>query len=171
MRKIAYSLLAGLLVMSAAAPAFADPPGGRHDRDNREWRRHDDRRDDRRDHRRDDRRDDHRDWRDDRRDDWRDDWRDDRRDQRYAYRDGYRDGYRADQRNDWRYAWPRGHYDYAPRWHRGGYIPRHSHYVVIDDYHRYRLPAPRHGHHYVDVDGEILLVAAATGLIVWALTN
>lgn len=170
MRKIAYSLLAGLLVMSAAAPAFADPPGGRHNRDNREWSRHDDRRD----HRRDDRRDDRRDWRDDRRDDrrdWRDDRWDDRRDQRHAYRDGYRDGYRADQRNDWRHAWPRGRYDYAPRWHRGGYIPRYSHYVVIDDYHRYRLPAPRHGHHYVDVDGEILLVAAATGLIVWALTN
>lgn len=165
MRKIAYSLLAGMLALTAAAPAFADPPGGRHDRDNRGWSRHDDRRDYRHD-----RRDDRRDWRDDRRDD-RHDWRDDRRDERHAYREGWRDGYRYDQRNDWRHAWPRGRYDYAPRWHRGGYIPRSSHYVVVHDYHRYRLPPPRYGHHYVDIDGEILLVAAATGLIVWALTN
>lgn len=169
MRRIAHSLAAGFVALLAAAPAFADPPHGRHDRDNRSWSRHDDRRDHRRDwgH---DRRDDRRDWRDDRHDD-RHDWRDDRRDERYAYRDGYWDGYRANRYNDWRHAWPRGRYDYAPRWHRGGYIPRHGSYVVIHDYHRYRLPPPHRGHHYVDVDGEILLVAAATGLIVWALTN
>ena len=46
-------------------------------------------------------------------------------------------------------------------------------YVVVSDYHRYRLPPPRYGQHYYrDNDtGEILLIAAATGLVLWALTN
>ena len=45
--------------------------------------------------------------------------------------------------------------------------------MVINDYHRYRLPPPRYGQHYYrDHDtGEILLIAAATGLVLWALTN
>jgi len=141
MRRIASALMAGVLALGAAAPAFADPPR-RHDR---EWN-------DRRD----------RDWdRDHRRDR---DWRDDRRN----YRDGYRDGRRYD--NNYRYNWRRG--DYFDR-------RVHYNYVVVNDYNRYRdyygypLRAPGRGHYYVrdDRTGDILLIAAATGLIVWALNN
>ena len=61
-------------------------------------------------------------------------------------------------------------------WGRGDYFryrPSYSNYVVVNDYHRYRLPPPRYGQHYYrDNDtGEILLIAAATGLVLWALTN
>ena len=137
MRRIASALLAGVIALGAAAPAFADPPR-RYDRD---WN-------DRRD----------RDWdRNDRRDR---DWRDDRRN----YRDGYRDG---------RYN--------TRHWKRGDRFDRrvHYNYVVVNDYHRYRdrygynLRHPGRGHYYVrDNDtGEILLIAAATGLVLWALNN
>ena len=138
MRLIASSLLAGLLTVTAVAPAFADD----------DHRRKHDRRDDRRDHRRD--------WRDDRRDDHRD-WRHDRRDDRRDRRGWYDD---------------RGGHHY---WSRGDRFDRrhYTSYVVVSDYHRYRLPPPRYGQHYYrDNDtGEILLIAAATGLVLWALTN
>jgi Ni/Co efflux regulator RcnB len=160
MRLLTSTLIAGVLAATAAAPAFADPPHryDRYDRyerydrgwgdgrwEDRRWRDDDDHWDDRR-------------WRHDR-----GDWRDDRR----AYERGYRDGVRHERRNDWR----QGYYYHAPRWRIGDYYPRHSRYVVVHDYHRYHLPPPRRGHHYIESDGEILLVAAATGLIVWALTN
>lgn len=139
MRRIASALLAGVIALGAAAPAFADPPR-RYDRD---WN---------------DRRDRDRDWdRHDRRDR---DWRDDRR----HYRDGYRDG-----RHN------------ARHWKRGDRFDRrvHYNYVVVNDYYRYRdhygryLGHPGRGHYYVrDNDtGEILLIAAATGLVLWALNN
>lgn len=145
MRLIASTLMAGLIAASAVAPAFADPPRGRHDR----GRGHD------------------RDWND--------------RD----YRDGYKDGRRDDRRYDRRYErrddrWGgRGWYDSRGEhrsWARGDYFryrPSYSNYVVVNDYHRYRLPPPRYGQHYYrDNDtGEILLIAAATGLVLWALTN
>jgi Ni/Co efflux regulator RcnB len=107
--------------------------------------------------RRDDRRDDRREWRDDRRDDRRD-WRDDRRDDRRHHRGWY------DSRGS-RHDWGRGDYF--------RYRPQHSNFVVVNDYHRYRLPAPRYGQHYYrdNNTGEILLIAAATGLVLWALTN
>lgn len=149
MRLIASSLLAGLIAVSAVAPAFADQRGrgkghghndrGGHDRDYRDDRRRDD-------YRRDDwRRDDHR------RDDYR---RDDNR-----YRGGW-----YDSRGDHRY-WSKGDYF--------RYRPSYSNYYVVDDYRSYRLPPPRYGQHYYrDRDtGEILLIAAATGLVLWALTN
>lgn len=140
MRLIASSLLAGLVAVTAAAPAFAD-------NDHR-------RKNDRRGHGGYDR--DYRDgYRDGRRDDWRrDNWRDDRRERRGWY----------DSRG-------RHHH-----WKRGDYFnhrPHYSRYVVVNDYHRYRLPPPRYGQYYYrDHDtGEILLIAAATGLVLWALTN
>lgn len=88
------------------------------------------------------------------------------------YRDGYRDGRRDDRhRGGWRddrgnhHDWRRGDY-----W---SYRPHHNNFVVIHDYNRYRLPPPRHGQYYYrDNDtGEILLIAAATGLVLWALTQ
>lgn len=146
MRLIASPLLAGLIAVSAVAPAFADDHGrGRgknHNYNNgRDWNDRD-YRDGYRDSRRDDRRYDRR---DDRRDDWRDyrGWSDSR---------GY-------------HNWSRGDYF--------SYRPRHSNFVVVRDYGYYRLPPPRYGEYYYrdDRTGEILLVAAATGLILWALTN
>ena len=148
MRAIAASVLAGVIALSAAAPAFAEPQRYGYDR-----------RDDRRDWR-DDRGDDRRDWRDDRRHDRRD-WRDDRRDARWDNRRDY---------NRWsNHRWSRG-----DRWDR-----RDTRYIVINDYHRYRdryghnLRHPGRGHYYVrdHRTGDILLVAAATGLVLWALSN
>lgn len=136
MRLIASSLMAGLIAVTAVAPAFADQRG--HGRGHgRDWNDRD-----------------YRDgYRDGRRDDWRDDRRDDRRDRRGWYDD-------------------RGRHHY---WSRGDRFDRrhHTSYVVVNDYHRYRLPPPRHGQYYYrDRDsGDILLVAAATGLVLWALTN
>lgn len=168
MRKLIHSLIAGALALSLAAPALADPPRHSnargydrgHDRDYRDnrgrgdrhydYRRGDNRRyDNRRDHRRDDR------------------WRDQRRYTNYRYAPPV---YVAPRYVAPRYAAPRY---YAPRhvWRPGGYLPRNTHYRVIHDYGRYRLAPPRRGHYYADVDGDILLIAAATGLIVWALNN
>ena len=148
MRLIASSLLAGLIVVSSVAPAFADQRGRGKGHNN-----------DRGGH--------GRDYRDDRgRDDWRrDDWR----------RDDYRrDDYRRDD-NRYHGGWYDNR-DNHHRWGKGDYFryrPSYSNYVVVNDYHRYRLPPPRYGQHYYrDNDtGEILLIAAATGLVLWALSN
>lgn len=138
MRLIASSLLAGLIAVSAVAPAFADDHGrgrghGKNNHNSRDWNDRD-------------------------------------------YRDGYRDSRRDDRRYDDRH---RGWNDDRGRnhnWGRGDYFsyrPHRSNFIVVNDYNRYRLPPPRYGQHYYrDNDtGEILLVAAATGLILWALTN
>jgi Ni/Co efflux regulator RcnB len=162
MKRIPHMILAGLVAFATTAPAFADPPHGRgwdRQSDNRGWR--DDRRDGRNDNNRDG-------WRDDRRYDDRRDYRDDRR----AYTNGYRDGRQYDSYRDY------GYDSYAYRapvtryWGRGDYIPRGTRYVVVQDYGRYHLPPPRHGHYYADYgNGDVLLVAAATGLVVWALSQ
>lgn len=144
MRLIASSLMAGLIAFSSVAPAFADQRGRGHDRDrDHRGRGHD------------------RDWND--------------RDYRDGYRDSRRDDRRWDDRRDHRGYWDtRGnHRD----WRRGDNFwngrHRDSHYVVVTDYHRHRLPPPRYGERYYrDNDtGEILLIAAATGLVLWALTQ
>ncbi len=59
---------------------------------------------------------------------------------------------------------------YRPtRWSRGHYLP-HAYYgpTYVIDYRPYRLAPPPYGHHWVRVDGDVLLVALATGLIVEA---
>ena len=101
----------------------------------------------------------------------RDDRRDDRRDNRY-------DNRRGDHRNE------RGWWDARNQhhdWRRGDRFDRRyqTHYVVVNDYRNYRdyrgyrLNPPGRGQYYVrnDNTGEILLIAAATGLVLWALTN
>lgn len=58
------------------------------------------------------------------------------------------------------------------RWHRGQYLPpqyRQGRYVVTR--HQPYLYAPPRGHHWVQVNGEFLLVAAATGLIAHAILS
>lgn len=67
---------------------------------------------------------------------------------------------------------PPGHYvrppGYRPyRWSHGHRLPR-GYYapVYYVDYRPYRLAPPPYGHRWVRVDGDVLLVALATGLIV-----
>jgi len=65
-----------------------------------------------------------------------------------------------------RYVEPHG-YQHR-RWHAGEHLPRHyyTNTYYITDYHRYGLPPPRHGHAWVRVDGDAVLVAITTGVIV-----
>jgi Ni/Co efflux regulator RcnB len=70
-----------------------------------------------------------------------------------SYEQGYRDG-RRDER----------------RYSVGDRVERNV-YTVIEDYRRYDLPDPRRGYHYVRIDGDIVLVAVATGIIAELLFN
>jgi Ni/Co efflux regulator RcnB len=170
MRRLVAGLVAAAVALTATAPAIADPPQ-RHGK----YGHHDDRGYRDRDRDRHDRYD-----RYDRygRHDRDYDNRDDRRDERYAYWRGYSQGYRDDWRSDWRYT-DRGRDDWRwssdrYRWAPGHYVHDYARYPVIHNYYGYRgyrLPPPGRGQYYIDRDGEILLVAAATGLIIWALTQ
>ncbi len=148
MRLIASSLLAGLIVVSSVAPAFADQRGrgGGHGNGHGNNDRGGHGRDYRNDHRRDDYR----------RNDYR---RDDHRRDDNRYRGGWYDN-NNNHRN-----WSKGDYF--------RYRPSYSNYGVLNDYSSYRLPPPRHGQYYYrdHNSGDILLVAAATGLVLWALSN
>ncbi len=67
-------------------------------------------------------------------------------------------GYRHD---DYRGAGP--NHD----WHRGNRLPREywgNHYVV-DDWRGHHLSAPPRGYHWVQVNGDYVLAAVATGII------
>ncbi len=148
MRVLVSSLLAGMIALSAAAPAFAEPQRYGYDRGYDRW-------DDRRDNR----------------------W--ERRDDRRNYKDGYRDGRRDDGRYYNNRGWDDRRWDNY-RWRKGDRFDRRDYrYVVVTDYGRYRdrygypLRHPGRGHYYVrdDRTGEILLIAAATGLVLWALNN
>jgi Ni/Co efflux regulator RcnB len=68
-----------------------------------------------------------------------------------AYEEGYRDGRRD------------------ARWEIGRRLPDDVRYVVIRDYDRYHLRPPPRGHYYAEVDGRILLIQAATQLVLEAL--
>jgi Ni/Co efflux regulator RcnB len=159
MKRTILSLLSiPVLALSlAAAPAMADNRD-HHDHGRRGWDDRHDRRDDRHDrHDRHDR-------------------RDDRYDRRDAYRDGYRDGYRRPvvvERNYYRAGPPPR--AYRPYGYERGY--RYDHYyggrtMVINDYDRYHVRRPPHGHHWVRDDrGNLILVAIATGVITDLLLN
>ena len=146
-------------------------------------RSHDGRRDD---HRFDGRRDDHRfdgrrnDWRNDRRNDgWRDDhrrndWNDHRNERRYDW--NRHDNYHY---NSWSrprygvgvYHRPSGWYDH--RWSRGERLPRgyYSWPYVISDYDECGLRPPPYGYNWVRVDGNAVLAAVATGVILDVIYN
>lgn len=114
------------------------------------------------------RRDDRHDRRDDRHE-RRAERRDDRHDRREARRDD-RHQYRAQPS----YSYGNGYYRAGPRFHRGGYLPheyRQRNYYVSNWNAYPHLYAPPYGHQWVNVDGEFLLVALATGLIANALLN
>jgi Ni/Co efflux regulator RcnB len=101
------------------------------------------------------------------------------------YRDGGRrdfDRRGRDYRPGWtdrgRYVAPRAHYPpppryYAPRgyyghrWHRGEWLPPvyRTRYYYVPDYYRYRVYAPPPGCRWVHHDGDLVLMALATGLV------
>ena len=125
-----------------------------------------------------DRRDDRKDHRADRREDRRDDRRDHRADRREDRRDHRADRW-DDRRDDRRYHAPApvvNHYYYharGPEFKRGRYIPReyrNRQYVVVN-HHHHRLTAPPRGHHWVQVGGDYVLIAVATGLIAHIILN
>lgn len=150
---IVCAVLAGTLGLSSVASAQS----WRDDRG--------DRRQDRRAEQREDRRDDRREQRAERREQ-RQEWRQDRREDR-AWRQGWNAGYEQPRY----YAQP--NYRPAPRFHRGGYLPqqyRHGYHVSNWNAHP-GLYSPPHGHQWMNVDGEFLLVALATGLIANAILS
>jgi Ni/Co efflux regulator RcnB len=96
--------------------------------------------------------------------------RDDRRDDRYERRaDRRADRYdRRDARRDFRQDQRRYYYNArGPEFRRGAYLPReyrNRQYVVVN--HRvHRLAPPPHGQQWVQVGGDYVLVAIATGII------
>ena len=102
--------------------------------------------------------------------------RQDRQEDR-AYRQGYRAGVQQPQyqyqQPSYGYSQP-AYRSHAPRFYRGGYLPHQyrSHAYYVNDWHSHsHLYAPPYGHQWVNVDGEFLLIALATGLIANALLN
>lgn len=143
MRRLAVVALTTLLAVSAAAPAFAAGDRG-HDRGRHGW---DDRgRGGHGHHYR------------------------DRRDDRRHYNSGYRQGYRDARHQDRRYHAPPPRVVYhSPYGFQRGY--RYTRYYggpvyVVNDYGRYHLRRPPHGHRWIRDDrGNLLMVAIATGII------
>lgn len=93
----------------------------------------------------------------------------DRRDDRRHYSTGYREGYRDARKSQHRHYAPPPRVVYRPYGFQRGH--RYSNYYggpvyVVNDYSRYRLQRPRHGHHWIRDDrGNMLMVAIATGII------
>jgi Ni/Co efflux regulator RcnB len=99
-----------------------------------------------------------------------DDRRDDRRDFRADRRDDRRDfrAERREDRRDFRHSQNMRHYNArGPEFRRGYHIPREyrGHQYVVTDYRAHRLYAPPRGQQWVQVGGDYVLVAIATGLI------
>lgn len=86
---------------------------------------------------------------------------------RDAYHVGYIHG-RQDQRRYDRskYVKPPGYRKRA--WRRGERLPPpyYARRYIVHDYHVYRLRPPPRGYHWVRVDGDVVLAAVASGLIV-----
>jgi Ni/Co efflux regulator RcnB len=140
------------LLAFGAAPAFAagdrdDDDRGRHGWDDRGRGHGHGRGHDRHDHN------DRREWRDDRR----------------RYNAGYREGYRDARYQDRRYYAPPPRVVYRPYGFQRGH--RYSNYYggpvyVVNDYDRYHVRRPPHGHRWIRDDrGNMLMVAIATGII------
>jgi Ni/Co efflux regulator RcnB len=73
-----------------------------------------------------------------------------------------------DQRADHYYYGARG-----PEWHRGGRIPAQyrSRQYVVNDWRGHHLHAPPRGYQWVQVGGDYVMVAIATGIIATLLIN
>jgi len=77
-----------------------------------------------------------------------------------------RDGYRGPARYGYnRYNRPRGYYTH--RWIRGERLPvaYYARPYVVADYYGYGLYGPPRGYHWVRVDGDAVLAAVATGIV------
>lgn len=193
MNRMSKVAIIALALGTTAAPAMAEAQSRNDHREYRQERRDDrreyrqDRRDDRREHRQ-DRRDDRRDYRQDSRADR----RDPPRDHRYAPPRARNDRWERGNPNWWRgrpefrsyqgrrsgqwYAPGYGYYNVAPRYHnqrwaRGGYLPAPYRSYYVNDYSYYGLRAPPPGHRYVYANGDIVMIAVATGLIASILNN
>ena len=163
---IACAVLAGTFGLGSVASAQGMGRGGDHgdrgDRGDRAEQRHD-------------RNDDHRNGRWDGR---RDDRRDDRGD-RQGWRAGHQQPHYGYQQPQYHYQQPRyvyqqPSYRHSPRFYRGSYLPheyRNRGYYVSNLQSHPGLYAPAYGQQWVNVDGEFLLVALATGLIANAILN
>jgi Ni/Co efflux regulator RcnB len=153
------SILAGTLGFGSLASA-QDWNGGRRDRDNRVEQRQD--------------RQDRREARAERRDDRQD--RQGRREDR-SFRHGYNAGdrqqqYHVQQQPSYNYGQPA--YRHAPRFQRDSHLPheyRNQGYYVNDWRSHRGLYAPPHGHQWMQVGSEFVLVALATGIIASLLTQ
>ncbi|HWI78185.1 MAG TPA: RcnB family protein [Ramlibacter sp.] len=77
-------------------------------------------------------------------------------------------GHRGDNRADHYYYGARG-----PEWRRGGHIPAQyrSRQYVVNDWRGHHLNAPPRGYQWVQVGGDYVLVAIATGIIAQLLLN
>jgi Ni/Co efflux regulator RcnB len=77
-------------------------------------------------------------------------------------------GNRGDERADHYYYGARG-----PEWRRGGRIPAQyrSRQYVVNDWRGHHLHAPPRGYQWVQVGGDYVLVAIATGIIAQLLLN
>jgi Ni/Co efflux regulator RcnB len=163
---IVCAVLAGTLGFSTLASA-QDWRGGRHDGDQRSEQRHD----------RQDRPDNDRNGRQERRDDR--NWN--------HNNNGYQQrGYVQNQPNrvynqpryvynqpSYAYTAPQ-YYGHTQRYYRGGYLPRQymAGNYYVNNWQAYPgLYAPPYGHQWVNVGGEFLLVALATGLIANLMVN
>jgi len=89
-----------------------------------------------------------------------------------------RDERHDERRDDWHrghdgYSGPPGHdRDHRGRqWARGQRVPRDARVVYVDDWRSHNLRPPPRGHRWALVDGQWLLVAVATGVIVDILIN
>jgi Ni/Co efflux regulator RcnB len=99
------------------------------------------------------------------------------RDYRHDYRGDRRDFRWAPQAREWNRQWNRSpgwyggyhrpHGYYSHRWLRGERLPvtYYSRSYVIDDYRDCGLRVPPRGYHWVRVDGDAVLAAVATGIV------
>lgn len=93
--------------------------------------------------------------------------RNERRDDRHHYRHDRRDDHRYDARQ---HGHPGPVYYYnarGPQFHRGGYMPRayRNQQYYVTNYRAHRLASPPRGHVWVQVGGDYVLTAIATGII------
>ncbi len=153
MNRFVVAAMTTLLAFGVTAPAFAAGDRDHDDRGRHGWNDDRGRGHDRGRGRGHDRHHDRREWRDDRR----------------HYSNGYREGYRDARYNDRRYYAPPPRVVYRPYGFERGY--RYSNYYggpvyVVNDYDRYHVRRPPHGHRWIRDDrGNLLMVAIATGII------
>lgn len=105
----------------------------------------------------------------DRRDNERRDWRQERHgDRNWNHQADPQRGYVYNQ-PAYVYNQPRYAYNQAPRYYRGGYLPRQylANTYYVNNWQAYPgLYAPPYGYQWVDTGGDFVLAALATGLIV-----